>query len=109
MKYHCGFAAFIEFTSSFSKQQVSLDLIRALLDKFWDTTNTFHFSWGELALTPMEFGAVSGLRMVGKEITVPGGPFGDGNELIGAAYPRLISLIKRHRLRHAAIRTCLED
>ncbi|MEW6054951.1 MAG: hypothetical protein AB1552_14410 [Nitrospirota bacterium] len=106
VRVDCGFAAFLDFVESFSKQQVSKDVIRALLDRFWDTTNTFHFSWGELALTPMEFGAISGLRMSGRDVAIPMEPPGDLGDIIGPAFQEIWE--PDSRLRHSTIRRFIE-
>ncbi|KDP23206.1 hypothetical protein JCGZ_00323 [Jatropha curcas] len=37
------------------------ELLCALAERWWDTTNTFHFSWGELTLTPVDFSLISGI------------------------------------------------
>ncbi|KDP37871.1 hypothetical protein JCGZ_06023 [Jatropha curcas] len=37
------------------------ELLCALAERWWDTTNTFHFSWGELTLTPADFSVISGI------------------------------------------------
>ena len=31
----------------------------ALLERWWDTTNTFHMSWGEITITPFEFAMIT--------------------------------------------------
>ncbi|KDP27014.1 hypothetical protein JCGZ_22089 [Jatropha curcas] len=31
------------------------DLLGALAERWWDTTNTFHFPWGEMTMTPTDF------------------------------------------------------
>ncbi|KDP20508.1 hypothetical protein JCGZ_05323 [Jatropha curcas] len=37
------------------------ELLGALAERWWDTTNTFHFSWGELTMTPADFSVISGI------------------------------------------------
>ncbi|KDP30576.1 hypothetical protein JCGZ_16950 [Jatropha curcas] len=37
------------------------ELLCALAERWWDTTNTFHFSWGELTLTPADFSVITGI------------------------------------------------
>lgn len=69
----CGFGPFIVHMQSFSRQAINRDLIRALLNKYWHTTNTFHFWWGKLAITPYEFGVITGLRMEGEVVYFPEG------------------------------------
>ena len=36
-------------------------LVLGLLEWWWDTTNSFHFPWGEMTLTPLDFTMISGL------------------------------------------------
>jgi hypothetical protein len=43
-------------------------LIRALVERWWDTTNTFHFRFGEMTITPLDFAAITGLRVGGEPI-----------------------------------------
>ncbi|KAI8551106.1 hypothetical protein RHMOL_Rhmol06G0159300 [Rhododendron molle] len=43
-------------------------VVRALAERWWDTTNTFHFSFGELTVTPLDFAAITGLRVGGDPI-----------------------------------------
>ncbi|KDP47168.1 hypothetical protein JCGZ_25677 [Jatropha curcas] len=35
------------------------ELMGALAERWWDTTNTFHFSWGELTMNPTYFSVIS--------------------------------------------------
>ncbi|KDP32645.1 hypothetical protein JCGZ_14861 [Jatropha curcas] len=37
------------------------ELLCALAERWWDTTNTFYFSWGKLTLTPADFSVISGI------------------------------------------------
>ena len=37
-------------------------VVRALVEFFWDTTNTFHFPWGEMMVTPTDFSLITGLE-----------------------------------------------
>ena len=37
-------------------------LLRALAERWWDTTNTFHFPCGELTVTPAELTLLTGVR-----------------------------------------------
>ena len=43
-------------------------VVRALLEYFWDTTNTFHFAWGEMTVTPLDFSMISGLRFTDRAV-----------------------------------------
>jgi len=36
-------------------------LLAALAERWWPTTNTFHFSFGEMTMTPTDFSAISGI------------------------------------------------
>ncbi|KDP30287.1 hypothetical protein JCGZ_17157 [Jatropha curcas] len=36
-------------------------LLGALAKRWWDTTNTFHFPWGEMTITPTDFSVISGI------------------------------------------------
>ena len=48
-----------------------INLIIALSERFWDTTNTFHFPGiGEVMLTPQDFAVITGLRIGGERIEV---------------------------------------
>ncbi|KAI8530045.1 hypothetical protein RHMOL_Rhmol11G0024000 [Rhododendron molle] len=40
----------------------------ALAERWWDTTNTFHFRFGEMTVTPLDFAAITGLRVGGEPI-----------------------------------------
>ncbi|KDP20610.1 hypothetical protein JCGZ_04195 [Jatropha curcas] len=37
------------------------ELLGALAERWWDTTNTFHFAWGEMKMTPTNFSVISGI------------------------------------------------
>ncbi|KDP42362.1 hypothetical protein JCGZ_01938 [Jatropha curcas] len=37
------------------------ELLGALAERWWDTTNTFHFPWGEMIMTPVDFSVISGI------------------------------------------------
>ena len=48
-----------------------LQLLLALLERFWDTTCTFHFlGIGEVTLTPYDFLAITSLKLGGERIKV---------------------------------------
>lgn len=42
--------------------------LTALTERWWDTTNTFHFGFGEATLTPLDFAAITGIRVGGNPI-----------------------------------------
>ena len=60
--------AFFEALSNHKTHEYKdLQLLLALVERFWDTTCTFHFSnIGELMLTPYDFFVITGLRLGGK-------------------------------------------
>ena len=37
------------------------ELFGALAERWWATTDTFHFGWGEMTMTPADFSAISGI------------------------------------------------
>ncbi|KDP20646.1 hypothetical protein JCGZ_03753 [Jatropha curcas] len=52
------------------------ELLGALAERWWDTTNTFHFSWGEMTMTPVDFSVITGIpfdlpRIVGPGSAIP--------------------------------------
>jgi len=71
------------------------ELLGALAERWWDTTNTFHFSWGELTMTPTDFSVISGIPFGVRPIEL----YGDWRseissdrmlELIGLDLPRIV-------------------
>ena len=44
--------------------------ILALLEWFWDTTNTFHFPWGEMTITPFDFAMLTGLSFTEQPVVI---------------------------------------
>lgn len=58
-------AGMIRFVGCFDDQACNTQVIQALVERFWDTTGTFHFSWGELAVTPLDVAMITGLRFGG--------------------------------------------
>ena len=42
----------------------------ALAERWWDTTHTFHFPWGEAGITPLDFTMLAGMS-VGAEGIMP--------------------------------------
>lgn len=48
---------------------VSRPLIGALVERWWDTTNSFHFSTtGEMTMTPYDFAMLTGVEVGGNSI-----------------------------------------
>ena len=46
----------------------SLVFLRGLLEFWWDSTGTFHFPWGEMAVTPFDFAMITGLHFGGRPV-----------------------------------------
>lgn len=53
-----GFAQFVELAGETTNVHVQLT---ALTERWWDTTNAFHFGFGEATLTPLDFAAIIGI------------------------------------------------
>ena len=45
-----------------------LGLLRALAERWWDTTNTFHFPCGEMTVTPAELSLLTGARFGSRQL-----------------------------------------
>ena len=45
-------------------------LMTALGARWWDTTHTFHWSWGEMTMTPLDLFALTGLASGGIPIRI---------------------------------------
>ena len=61
-------AGFGDFITVLSPVQRSTDVLKALAERWWATTNTFHFSFGEMTVTPLDFSMLTGLRCGGSPI-----------------------------------------
>jgi hypothetical protein len=46
----------------------SKELYLALREYWWDTTHSFHWSWGETTVTPTDYTAITGLPFTGQAI-----------------------------------------
>ena len=73
-------AGFTVFVSTLLPTRTDRKLLRALMEHWWDTTNSFHFRFGEMTITPLDFAATTGLRVGGEPI-----PFDSGLYLDRAA------------------------
>ncbi|KAL7238856.1 hypothetical protein ACSBR2_004871 [Camellia fascicularis] len=52
-----------------SRHMASRALLRALVERWWNTTNSFHFSSaGEMTMTPYDFSMITGLGVGGDPI-----------------------------------------
>lgn len=59
------FGIFLDFVPNAERDQ---KLPFLLAKRWWDTTNTFHLPFGEMTLTPLNFYAITGLSVGGKQI-----------------------------------------
>ncbi|XP_021743248.1 protein MAINTENANCE OF MERISTEMS-like [Chenopodium quinoa] len=58
----CGLATLFETSEAMVSSCGGHHIVRALLEFFWDTTNTFHFPWGKMMVTPTDFSLITGLE-----------------------------------------------
>ncbi|KAK9291212.1 hypothetical protein L1049_009400 [Liquidambar formosana] len=68
-------AGFSWFLDSLWNEQWDRQALLALAELWWDTTNTFHFSFGEMTMTPKDFSIITGLSLKGKRLEF----YGDAN------------------------------
>ena len=55
-------AGFGPFCTGISRYPASRTLMGALVERWWDTTNSFHFSSaGDMTMTPFDFAVLTGL------------------------------------------------
>ena len=47
---------------------ISLSFLPSFMRWWWDTTNTFHFPWGEMTITPEYYTALTGLTFIGNPV-----------------------------------------
>lgn len=78
---------FMQFISLLSKTKVDHYLLTALTKRWGDTTNLFHFGFGEMTITPLDFAAITGLREGGDPI-----PFDSGLSMDCEAVKHLLGL-----------------
>ena len=59
-------AGFGPFCTGLSRCPARRTLMAALVERWWDTTNSFHFSaTGDLTMTPFDFAVLTGLDVGG--------------------------------------------
>ena len=58
----CGFDPFVRVIEAAMTIDGSHVFALNLLEWWWDTTNSFHFPWGEMTITPHDFSMITGLR-----------------------------------------------
>ncbi|KAI8002979.1 Protein MAIN-LIKE 2, partial [Camellia lanceoleosa] len=62
-------AGFVLFCVRLSRHPASRTLLGALVERWWDTTNSFHFSaTGDMTMTPYDFSMLTGLDVAGRPI-----------------------------------------
>ena len=69
-----GFMAFIRLLVP---TRADRRLLRALIERWWDTTNTFHLRFAEMTVTPLDFSAITGLRVGGEPVPFDSGLYRD--------------------------------
>ena len=55
-------SGFMDFLAIAPSRECHGALLKALAERWWDTTNTFHFSYGELTMTPTDLTLITGLH-----------------------------------------------
>ncbi|KAI8538418.1 hypothetical protein RHMOL_Rhmol09G0101600 [Rhododendron molle] len=73
-----GFGPFIQTLTAVKSDHA---LLTALAERWWDTSNSFHFPLGEMIVTPADFAAITGLRVGGDPIPFDSGIHGDREAL----------------------------
>ncbi|KAI8003866.1 Protein MAIN-LIKE 2, partial [Camellia lanceoleosa] len=69
VRYIIDEAGFGLFCMGLSRLIVSRPLLGALVERWWDTTDSFHFSTaGEMTMTPFDFSMVTGIEVGGHPI-----------------------------------------
>ncbi|KAI8547454.1 hypothetical protein RHMOL_Rhmol07G0197100 [Rhododendron molle] len=64
-------AGFEAFVLGLNLPKIDWSLMTSLVERWWDTTNTFHFpSAGEMTITPGDFSLLTGLRVGGIPLRV---------------------------------------
>lgn len=61
-------AGFGQFIPPLTQAKNDHTVLTALVERWHDTSNTFHFSVGELTVTPLDFAATTDLRVGGEPI-----------------------------------------
>ncbi|GMP48375.1 hypothetical protein CsSME_00015748 [Camellia sinensis var. sinensis] len=62
-------AGFGPFCAGLSRYPASRTLMGALVERWWDTTNSFHFlATGDLTMTPFDFAMLTGLDVAGRPV-----------------------------------------
>lgn len=83
-----GFGPFIQLLTIVRVDHVVLTV---LTERWWDTTNSFHFRFGEMTITPLDFAVITGLRVGGEPI-----PYNTGLVNDNAALKWLLGRVLLH-------------
>ena len=62
-------AWFGDFMTVISSVQRSTCVLQAFAERWWATPNTFHFSFSEMTIMPLDFSMLTGLRYGGTSIS----------------------------------------
>lgn len=73
-----GFGPFIQLLMTV---RVDHAVLTTLTKRWWDTTNTFHFWFREMIVKPLDFAAITGLRVGGEPIPYDMGLMNDNAAL----------------------------
>ena len=65
-----GLATFAVSTMAMRESTRSTTVVQSLVEFFWDSTNTFHFPWGEMTITPADFAVISGLLITPLKVEI---------------------------------------
>ena len=84
-----GLATFAVSTMAMRESTRSTTVVQSLVEFFWDSTNTFHFPWGEMTITLADFAVISGLPITPLRVEIDDdfeGVTSYGREDVGAHY-----------------------
>ncbi|XP_010666106.2 protein MAINTENANCE OF MERISTEMS [Beta vulgaris subsp. vulgaris] len=82
-----GFGRFLDALKALTWDRAPHPFVLALLEWFWDTTNTFHFPWGEMTITPFDFQMLTGLVFTDKPVVIDESLVTGSEELIALRGP----------------------
>ena len=72
----CGFGDLTSSLAGVARCDASHILEAGLLEWWWDTTNSFHFPWGELTVTPLDYSVIFGLCFTNRLVSWNAGIIG---------------------------------
>ena len=81
-------ASFKPTLSLLPKKSASATLVQCLIERWWDTTHTFHIAMREMMMTPYNFHHMNGLSFEGAIINLDGvSGIQLGFDMLGRKYP----------------------